>query len=92
MNETVSLILILKQNQIQKPKEPSCLEPILVCGREGMFWKRTGDKGYTVTPSAQSQTLHLFFFFIMLCGAIQAIRVARISEVPDTVTCGHNDH
>lgn len=50
------------------------------------------DKGYTVTPSAQSQTLQLFFFLIMLCSAIEAFWVERISEVPETVACGHNGH
>lgn len=89
-NENVPLILM--QNQIQKQKEPSCLEPILVCGRKRMFWKRTVGKGCTVTPSVQTQTLQFFCFFILFCRATQAVRVSGVSEVPETVTNGHNGY
>lgn len=53
--------------------------------------EQTVGQGCTVTPSARSSILQLFFF-IILCSTIQTIRFAEVFEVPKTAARSHSGH
>lgn len=60
--------------------------------QKGNVLERTVDKGYTVTPSAQSQTLQFFFFLNHIVQCHPGRSGCRGSEVQESVTCGYNGH